>query len=60
MLVLGGCIHNDGYLKVVALQPEPVLGPEIAFFWELMYKKPPIGAVVYISLYDVVSRRLYP
>ena len=30
MLVLGGCIHNKGYLKGVALQPEPVLGPEIA------------------------------
>jgi len=30
MLVLGGCIHNEGYLKGVALQPEPVLGPVIA------------------------------
>jgi len=26
-LFLGGCIHNKGYLKGVALQPEPVLGP---------------------------------
>jgi len=30
MLVLGGCIHNEGYLKGVALQPQPALGPEIA------------------------------
>ena len=30
MLVLGSCIHNEGYLKGVASQPEPVLGPEIA------------------------------
>ena len=30
MLVLGGCIHNLGYLNGVAMQPEPVLGPEIA------------------------------
>jgi len=29
-LVLGSCIHNEGYLKGVALQPDPVLGPEIA------------------------------
>jgi len=28
MLFLGGCIHNKGYLKGVALQPEPVLGPK--------------------------------
>ena len=27
MLCLGGCIHGEGYLKGVALQPEPVLGP---------------------------------
>jgi len=30
VLVLGGCLHNEGYLKGVALQPEPVLGPVIA------------------------------
>ena len=30
VLVLGGCIHNLGYLNGVALQPEPVLGPVIA------------------------------
>jgi hypothetical protein len=29
-LNLAGCIHNEGYLNGVALQPEPVLGPEIA------------------------------
>jgi len=37
-----------------------VLGPEIAFYWELMYKKPPMGAEVDMALYDVVSRWLYP
>jgi len=26
----------------------------------LVYKKPPMGAVAYMSLYDVVSRRQYP
>ena len=31
VLVLGGCIHNEGYLKGVELQPEPVLGPEIVW-----------------------------
>ena len=30
VLILGGCIHNEGDLNRVALQPEPVLGPEIA------------------------------
>ena len=30
VLNLGGCIHNEGYLNGVALQPEPVLGPGIA------------------------------
>ena len=29
-LFRGGCIHNEGYLKGVALQPEPVLGPKQA------------------------------
>jgi hypothetical protein len=29
-LFRGGLIHNEGYWKGVALQPEPVLGPEIA------------------------------
>ena len=29
-LFLGGYIHSEGYLKGVDLQPEPVLGPEIA------------------------------
>ena len=37
-----------------------VLGPEITFLGELMYKNPPMGAAVYMSLYDVVSWRLYP
>ena len=35
VLNLGGCIHNEGYLNGVALQPEPVLGPEIAQFRNL-------------------------
>ena len=30
VLNLGGCIHNEGEFNDVALQPEPVLGPEIA------------------------------
>jgi len=29
-LALGGCIHKEGYLKGVALQPEPVLSHVIA------------------------------
>ena len=30
VLVLGGCIHNEGEFNGVALQPEPVLGPKQA------------------------------
>jgi len=30
VLILGGCIHNEGYLNGVALQSEPVLGPKKA------------------------------
>ena len=30
VLNLGGCVHNLGEFNGVALQPEPVLGPEIA------------------------------
>ena len=37
-----------------------VLGPEIAFYWELLYKKLPIGGVVYMALYGIESRWLYP
>ena len=33
------------------------LGPKTGKM-ALVYKKPPMGAVVYMSLYDVVSRRL--
>ena len=37
-----------------------LLGPKIAFYWELLYKKPLMGGVVDMALYDVGSRRLYP
>ena len=37
-----------------------ILGPKIAFYWELLYKKLPIGGVVYMALYGIESRRLYP
>jgi len=30
VLILGGCIHNEGYLNGIALKPKLVLGPEIA------------------------------
>jgi len=37
-----------------------ILGPKIAFYWELLYKKLPIGGVVYMALYGIESTRLYP
>ena len=43
-----------------SLRCPSVLGPKIAFYWELMYKKLPIGGVVYMALYGIESRRLYP
>ena len=36
------------------------MGPKIAFYWELLYKKLPIGGLVYMALYGIESRLLYP
>ena len=43
-----------------SLHSPTVLSPKIAFYWELLYKKLPIVGVVYMALYGIESRRLYP
>ncbi len=40
VLNLAGCIHNLGYLNGVALQPSPVLGPEIALATLVRFQGP--------------------
>ena len=69
----GGCRQSTGQIMVLGpgfaslvfwalklLCCPSVLGPKITFYWELLYKKLPIGGVVYMTLYGIESRRLYP
>ena len=59
-MFLGPGIASLMFWALKSLRCPGVLGTKIAFYWELMYKNPPMGAVVYMALYGVGFRRLYP
>ena len=58
--VLGPRIAFLMFWALKSLHCPTVLGPKIAFYLELLYKKLPKGGVVYMALYGIESRRLYP
>ena len=60
IMVLGPGIAFLMFWALKLLHWPTVLGPKIAFYWELLYKKLPIGGVVYMALYCIEYRRLYP
>ena len=59
-MVLGHEIASLVLWALKLLRFPSVLRPKIAFYWELLYKKLPIGGVVYMARYAIESRRLYP
>ena len=54
--VLGPGIAFLVFWALKSLRCPSVLGPN----WELLYKKIPMGVVVYMALYGINSRGLYP
>ena len=59
-MVLGPGIASLVFWALKSLRCPSVLGPTIAFYWELLNKKLPKGGVVYMALHGIESRRLYP